>query len=71
MPSLYVPTLVCDCGTVDQRHDYSCRGWRRPNRDDGFYQGGHTPHMHEPRLDAPDPWGWAARGITNPDKETQ
>ncbi|NKS66372.1 hypothetical protein GS461_09800 [Rhodococcus hoagii] len=32
----------------------------------------HAPHVTQPRLDSTDdPWGWAARGITNPDKETQ
>lgn len=31
----------------------------------------HAPHVTHPRLDQADPWGWAARGITNPDKETQ
>lgn len=59
--------LVCDCGTFDRRHDYGCKGWRERETPAAV----HAPHVTQPRLDVPDPWGWAARGITNPDKETQ
>ena len=52
---------VCDCGTWDNRHDYGCRGWRD-------HQPTRTPlSIPQPRTDVPDPWGWAERGIPNPD----
>ncbi|RDI13484.1 hypothetical protein DEU38_13459 [Rhodococcus sp. AG1013] len=31
----------------------------------------HAPHVFQPRTNLPDPWGWPARGIPNPDKETR
>ncbi|MDH6279503.1 hypothetical protein [Prescottella agglutinans] len=66
--------LVCDCGTTDRRHDYGCGGWRRPTTRDGIRATARravaNPGPYTGPLDL-DPWGWAARGITNPDKETQ
>ncbi|MDH6282895.1 hypothetical protein [Prescottella agglutinans] len=66
--------LVCDCGTFDRRHDYGCHGWRRPATRDGIRGANRravaNPGPYTGPL-APDPWGWGARGITNPDKETQ
>ncbi|RDI32426.1 hypothetical protein DEU38_103159 [Rhodococcus sp. AG1013] len=59
--------LVCDCGTTDKRHDYGCDGWRQPETPAAH----HKPHVFQPRTNLPDPWGWPARGIPNPDKETQ
>ncbi|WP_064078393.1 hypothetical protein [Prescottella equi] len=60
--------LVCDCGTFDRRHDYGCKGWREPETPAATFPS----WALEARLDSTDdPWGWAARGITNPDKETQ
>ncbi|MBM4722554.1 hypothetical protein GS439_06880 [Rhodococcus hoagii] len=60
--------LVCDCGTFDRRHEYGCQGWRERETPPATFPS----WALEARLDSTDdPWGWAARGITNPDKETQ
>ncbi|MBM4707171.1 hypothetical protein GS455_26905 [Rhodococcus hoagii] len=59
--------LVCDCAHLRPPPHYGCNGWRERETPAATFPS----WALEARLDSTDdPWGWAARGITNPDKET-